>query len=113
VKRIVATLVLSLSLPACGGSSNQVRRHQLRAERTRKLQSLWHILGRIAAVLPFNWTQSVDVLSGRFFLGTTEFDNLTSTIDLAGNFTFESHATGTGTSLIDATWNAFSYHACL
>jgi hypothetical protein len=58
----------------------------------------------------FNWTQSVDVLSGRFFLGTTEFDNITSTIDLGGNFAFESHAAGTGTSLIDATWNAFSYH---
>ena len=58
----------------------------------------------------FNWTQSVDVLSGRFFLGTTEFDNITSTIDLAGNFTFESHAAGTGTSLIDATWNAFSHN---
>ena len=57
----------------------------------------------------FNWTQSVDVLSGRFFLGTTEFDNISSTIDLAGNFTFESHAAGTGTSLIDATWNAFSH----
>jgi hypothetical protein len=58
----------------------------------------------------FNWTQSVDMLSGRFFLGTTEFDNITSTIDLAGNFTFESHAAGTGTSLIDATWNAFSHN---
>jgi Bacterial Ig-like domain (group 2) len=58
----------------------------------------------------FNWTQSADKLSGRFFLGTTEFDNITSTIDLGGNFSFESHAAGTGTSLIDATWNAFSYH---
>jgi hypothetical protein len=56
----------------------------------------------------FIWTQSVDVLSGRFFLGPTEFDNITSTIDLGGNFTFESRAAA-GTSLIDATWNAFSH----
>jgi hypothetical protein len=60
----------------------------------------------------FSWTQSVDVLSGRFFLNTTEFDNITSTIDLGGNFTFESRAViaaGTGTNFIDATWNAFSH----
>ena len=53
----------------------------------------------------FNWTQSVDVLSGRFFLGTIEFDNITGTISLGGSFTFKARAAGTGTTLIDATWN--------
>jgi len=43
----------------------------------------------------FNFTQSVDVISGRFFMGTIEFDNITGTIGLGGNLTFESRASGT------------------
>ena len=50
-------------------------------------------------------TQSADVVSGQFFLGTIEFDNISATIGLGGDLAFSARATGTGTTLIDATWN--------
>ena len=45
-----------------------------------------NLCGSPAALLPytFNFTQSVDAVSGRFFLGGNEFDNVGGTIDLGG-----------------------------
>jgi hypothetical protein len=52
-----------------------------------------------------NFTQSVDVVSGKFFLGTIEFDNISGTIGLGGNLSFNARATGTAPVIIDVTWN--------
>ena len=61
----------------------------------------------IGALWPytFNFTQSVDVVSGRFFLDTIEFDNLSGTIGLGGNLILSARAIDPWQDTIDVTWN--------
>ena len=60
----------------------------------------------VGTLLPytFNFTQSNDVVSGRFFLGAVEFDNLSGTIGVAGNLGFSGVNTSTGI-VLNASWD--------
>lgn len=53
----------------------------------------------------FTFTQSADVVSGKFFLGTAEFDNVSGTISLGGTLSFSGRAINTGAVFVDSTWN--------
>jgi hypothetical protein len=57
-----------------------------------------------AGTYTFVFTQSVDVVSGRFFLDTLEFDNISGTLDLGGNLSLSGSAI-LGMAKEDATWN--------
>jgi len=69
--------------------------------------ALANICGSLGSQAPytFTFTQSVDVVSGRFFLGTVEFDNISATIGLGGNLSFSGRAITGGSAIVDATWN--------
>lgn len=53
----------------------------------------------------FNFTQSVDAVSGRFFLAAIRFDNISGTIGLGGNLSFSARAETAPPTVIDVTWN--------
>jgi hypothetical protein len=60
----------------------------------------------VGALFPytFNFTQAADVVSGRFFLGSVEFDNVSGTINMDGNLSFSS-ATSVPGEVVNVSWN--------
>jgi hypothetical protein len=60
----------------------------------------------VGALFPFtfNFTQSADVVSGRFFLGSIEFDNVSGTISVDGSLGFSS-ATSVPGEVLNTSWN--------
>jgi len=62
--------------------------------------------GTLTGSLPFtlNFSQSNDAISGRFFLGSNEFDNAAGTIDNGGNVTVTGLGGNSGI-LINAKWD--------
>lgn len=53
----------------------------------------------------FNFTQSGDLVTGRFFIGTVLFENVSGTIDPAGNLSVGTRATTTPPTVVDASWS--------
>ena len=56
----------------------------------------------------FFLTQSGDIVSGRFLLGTLEFENTSGTIALSGTLPFVARNTGSGALVINANWQLFA-----